>query len=238
MGFLDLPAPLLSWADRLLARAAPESARILVWAIAAAVASMLLYWALSPQRRLARLAAEERMLRERLSDASAEMADGLGSAGRLLRLALLRLGLVLLPACVAALPVICIMVWMQAHYAYEMPAANAEMPVRVEPKAAEGRVVAGNPVRVEVRNGQGALIQSVPLGAPVPVVHKRVWWNALVGNPLGYLPDNAAIDRIEIDLPEKHYLPVGPDWMRRWESLFIAALLAGSLAIKLAFRIR
>lgn len=238
MGLLDLPAPFLSWTDRLLARAAPEFARLLLWAVAAAVVSMVLYWALSPQRRLALLAAEERMLRDRLSNASVEMADGLGSARRLLRLALLRLGLVLLPACIAALPVICIMVWLQAHYAYEMPAPNAEVPVRVESGAAEGRVVAGDPARLEVRDGGGALIQSLPLDAPVPVVHKRVWWNTLIGNPLGYLPDDAAIDRIEIGLPEKRYLPVGPDWMRSWESLFIAALLVGSLAIKLVFRIR
>lgn len=238
MGLLDLPAPLLSWTDLQLARAAPEAARILVWAAAAAVLSMLLYWVLSPQRRLARMAAEERSLRGRLDDAHATMADGLASAGRLLRLALLRLGLVLLPACIATLPVLCIMVWLHAHYAYEMPQANAEVAVRVEPKTAEGRLIAGDPARVEVRDAGGALLQSVPLGAAVPVVHKRVWWNALIGNPLGYLPDGSTIDRIEIDLPEKRYLSVGPGWMRGWESLFVATLLAGSLLLKLLFRIR
>lgn len=238
MGLLDLPAPILSWTDGQFGRAAPETARILLWAAMAAILSMLLYWLLSPQRRLARLAAEERSLRDRLNDAPAKMADGLASAGRLLRLALLRLGLVLLPACIATLPVICIMAWLHTHYAYEMPPANAEIAVRVAPGRAEGRLVAGNPARVEVRDAGGALLQSVPLGAAVPTVHKRVWWNALIGNPLGYLPDNSAIDRIEIDLPEKRYLSIGPDWMRTWEALFIAALLAGSLVIKLLFRIR
>ncbi len=238
MGLLDLPAPLLAWADLQLARVAPETARLLLWATASAILSMLLYWALSPQRRLALLAEEERALRDRLSDPSAEMSAGIGSAGRLMRLALLRLGLVLLPACAATLPVISVMVWLQAHYAYELPAANAEVPVRVEPEAGAGRFVAGDPARIEIRDGQGGLVQSVALGAPVPIVHKRVWWNALIGNPLGYLPDGSSIDRIEIDLPEKRYLSVGPNWMRNWETLFVAALLAGSLAIKLLVRIR
>ena len=238
MGLLDLPAPALAWTDLQLARAAPETARILLWAAAAAMLSMLLYWALSPQHRLARLAAEERLLRDRLSDTPAEMAEGLASAGRLLRLAFLRLGLVLPPAIAAALPGLCVMVWLNAHYAYEMPPEPAEVAVRVEPANAEGRVVAGDPVQVEVRDRQGALLHSVPLGAAVPVVHKRLWWNTLIGNPLGYLPDDSAIDRIEIGLVEKRYLAIGPDWMQGWEPLFIAALLAGSLAIKLLFRIR
>lgn len=239
MGLLDLPAPALAWTDLQLARAAaPETARILLWAAAAAILSMLLYRVLSPQRRLAQLAAEERLLRSRLNDTPAEMAEGLASAGRLLRLALLRLGLVLLPALAAALPVICIMIWLNAHYAYEMPPDHAEVAVRVQPANAEGRLVAGDPAQVEVRDRQGALLHSLPLGAAIPVVHKRLWWNALVGNPLGYLPDDSAIDRIEIGLAEKHYLAIGPDWMRGWEPLFIATLLAGSLAIKLLFRIR
>lgn len=238
MGLLDLPAPLLAWTDGLLARAVAETARVVIWAAAAAVLSMLLYWLLSPQRRLRLLAVEERALRERLSDTSAQLSDGLNSAGRLLRLALLRIGLVLLPACIAALPVVCIMAWLHTHYAYAIPPADAEVPVRVEPQAATARFVAGAPARVEVHNGDGALLQSVPIDAAVPVVHKRVWWNALIGNPLGYLPDDSAIERIEIGLPAKRYLAIGPAWMRSWEALFITALLAGSLAIKLLFRIR
>ena len=59
----------------------------------------------------------------------------------------------------------------------------------------------------------------------------------LIGNPAGYLPDDAPLERIEVDLPPKEYLALGPAWLRSWYAVFFAALLAASLAIKVAARI-
>ena len=240
MGFLDLPAPALSWTDVHLAATVPDIGRLVLWGCLAAALSMGFYRLISPQRRLARLAAEERRLKDRLQDETAAMADGLAAAGRLLRLALLRLGLVLPPSVVAALPVLFLMAWLHTHYAYDLPAPDSAVEVRVEPDIAHARMIAeaDEPPRVEVRDDQGVLLQSVQLDAPVPVIHKKAWWNALIGNPLGYLPDDAPIERVEIGLPERQYLPIGPDWARNWLAVFLATVLAGSLLLKVLFRIR
>jgi hypothetical protein len=71
----------------------------------------------------------------------------------------------------------------------------------------------------------------------VPTIHKRQWWNVLVGNPLGYLPDSSRLESIELGLPQKEYLTVGPAWVRAWYVVFLGVVLAVSLAIKFAARI-
>jgi hypothetical protein len=45
-------------------------------------------------------------------------------------------------------------------------------------------------------------------------LQKRQWWNSLIGNPIGYLPESSPLEWIDLDLPEKEYLPFGPTWLR------------------------
>jgi hypothetical protein len=239
MGLLDLPADLWSWADVHMAALLPATVRIVTWGVVGAAISLGLYWLLSPQHRIARIAVDERRLKGALQDETIEMADGLAAAKALLRLALTRLGLVTLPVLVATLPLFSLMTWMEAHYAHDLPRPGQIAEVKVEPHVAQGRWISADtpPARVEVLDGRGSLLQSLPVPVPVPVIAKRTWWNTLIGNPLGYLPDNGPIDRIDIDLPANHYLSIGPDWIRGWVAPFIFSLLVGSLFLKFAFRI-
>jgi len=92
--------------------------------------------------------------------------------------------------------------------------------------------------RIEVLDDRGHTANIIPLPVPVPTVHKYQWWNVLFGNPVGYLPDNAKIDRVEIDLPEQEFLSFGPSWLRSWEFLFLSVVLIVSIVIKVAFRIK
>ena len=55
MGLLDLPAPLFDWVDNRLLSMLPPLARIVLWAVVAAVASLAIYRLFSPQRRIAAL---------------------------------------------------------------------------------------------------------------------------------------------------------------------------------------
>jgi hypothetical protein len=110
----------------------------------------------------------------------------------------------------------------------------------VNPDSFHGRWVIGDGAvpRVDVVDEQGAVVQSLPILAPVPNIRKRAWWNALIGNPLRYLPDDSPIERIEIGLSERRFLTVGPDWVRGWKAPFVGALVIGSALLKLLFRIR
>jgi hypothetical protein len=236
MGLLDAPSPILSQVDALIGL--PALARIAIWGSIGAMLSMGLYALLSPQRRVARLVAEERRLKAALRRADTEMADGMQAARRLLSLALARIGLVLGPALVGAVPVVCLMVWLETHYARDLP--EPAPAVQVWPDSVHGRWVSddGGVPRVELVDDRGEVLQTVSLHVPVAVVHKRAWWNGLIGNPLGYLAADGEVERVEIDLPARRYLAVGPGWLRGWEAPFLAALLAVSVGIKLVFRIR
>jgi hypothetical protein len=157
-----------------------------------------------------------------------------------MHLAVVRLWLVVPPVIAAALPVLCLMPWLETHYAYVLPSPEQPAVVHASPDTIRGSWIAAasGPPRIELRDETGLVVQIQSIVAPVPSIQKRVWWNGLFGNPLGYLPDGGRIERIDIDLRPRHFLSVGPDWMRSWATPFFASLLAMSLLIKLVFRIR
>ena len=239
MGLLDLPASALSWADGHLSTVLPALWRIVLWGAIGAALSLGLYWLLSPQARIERIVDEERRLKTTLKDDTLDMADGLAASKDLLRLAFARIGLVLVPVLLATLPIISLMTWLDSHYAHTLPPPGQTASVKVEPEVGEGRWVNGDvpPPRIEVVNGDGSILQSLPMSVAVPIVEKWVWWNALIGNPLGYLPDDSPIERIVIGLPASEYLSFGPDWLRGWLAPFLISLLVFSLFFKIAFRI-
>jgi hypothetical protein len=156
------------------------------------------------------------------------------------RLSFSQLGLVTWPALVASLPALCLIVWLSTAYSYGFPQPGEAVAAHTFPERASAELVQPfepGPGRIRVADADGQLIDELDLPAPVGSLHKRVWWNALIGNPAGYLPADWPIERIEVELPRKEYLTFGPDWARSWQALFFGVLLAASLAIKLAFRI-
>jgi hypothetical protein len=91
--------------------------------------------------------------------------------------------------------------------------------------------------RIVLADGAGRVVGEIAMTAPVPVIHKREWWNVLFGNPVGYLPDASPLERVDVELPGREYLGFGPSWLRSWEFVYFVVLLACSIAIKVGFRI-
>lgn len=238
MGLLDLPSPIFSELDASIGL--PDVARLVVWGVVAAVLSTGLYALLAPQRTIARLMLEERQLKAALRGTDVAMADGMRAARRLLVLALARIALTLGPVLAASVPVLSLMVWLDTRYAHELPLPGQIPAVRVQPASVQGQWIweAGQAPRIELAGDCGEFQQVLSLHVAVPVMHKRTWWNGLVGNPAGYLAAECLAERIDVDLPARHYLSIGPDWLRGWEAPFVGALLAVSLGLKLAFRLR
>jgi hypothetical protein len=95
----------------------------------------------------------------------------------------------------------------------------------------------GEDARAELIDGDGDVLVQLPPERASPVLHERQWWNALIGNPGGYLPDGHPTEAIHLDLPHHEILPFGPGWMRGWAFLYFVLLVAGSLAVKFLWRI-
>jgi hypothetical protein len=246
VGLLDLPAPVFAALDRLLSGVAPPTLRLVLWGVVAAVVSMGAYWLLSPQTRIAQAKADALAARRALDAYDGELAGAWPLMGRLLRTALRQLGLVTWPALLGSLPVLALLAWLSTTYGYAFPADGADIPVRTTPPAGAAQV---QTVEAEAQGGadlgrqlvvldeSGNVVERFLLSAPVPTIHKRQWWNTLIGNPIGYLPESSPLEWIELGLPQREYLPLGPTWLRAWYVVFFGVLLAASLAIKIGARI-
>ena len=232
MGVLDLPAPLFNAADAAMQLALPAWLRLIVWALIAAPITVGLYWLLSPQGKIGQAKRDAREARSRLNRFDGEIAD----AGPLIKnqfvTAFRHLGLVIPGTLIAALPFLCLLVWTDNHYSYELPPANAPpLDVKVVPDHLVGRWQTYlSPPRVKVF-GYGHEIAHFKMTAPVATITKYSNWNRFVGNPLGYLPANGPIQQVTIDLPEREYLPFGPGWLRHWLALFMPVMFLASFII-------
>lgn len=244
MGLFDLPSSALTWIDQQLLGFLPSVARLILWGVVAGVASMLLYKILSPQRALAACKARAAELKEKLNNYDGELSGMWRIAGPLLGTSLRQVGLAATPAVAASVPLLFLLVWVSNEYGYRYP--DPGEPVRAEAASgAQVRLVAPDPApvgsetppRVVVSDDLGRTVADVELRQPVPVIHKRQWWNALIGNPAGYLPEDAAVDRVEIALPQVEVVSLGPDWLRGWEVVFFASLVLASVGLKFAARI-
>lgn len=243
MGVFDLPAPLFDLIDQAMSSFASPTFRLIIWGLIAAALSMGLYWLFSPQDKLTDVKIRALQARKDLNAHDGEFEEAWPLMRSMLGLSFRQLGMTTLPAVLASVPVLALIVWLGTAYGYTLPDGPAAIEVQTTPSApvsAELRsseTTPSNFPRLVITDGAGELVSDIALAAPVPTIHKKQWWNALFGNPLGYLPQDGAIDAIEIGLPEKEYLGFGPAWMRPWYVLFFTVLVLGSLAIKMGMKI-
>ncbi|GGY02176.1 hypothetical protein GCM10007160_32660 [Litchfieldella qijiaojingensis] len=231
MGLLDLPAPLFGSLDQIMAMGLPATIRLTIWAVIGGAVTMGLYRLLSPQVKIAHAKRVARDARRRLSAFDGELAD----AGPFIRdqfvAAFKHIGLVLPATLVAMLPLLALLVWLDTTYHHSFPEDGDIPEVVAWPDDFDAEwSIDDEEARINVREGN-VLHAQFTLSAPVPVIEQRHWWNWLVANPLGYLPSESGIERVEIDLPKSSYLPVGPGWMRSWMTVFCAVMLIVSLLI-------
>lgn len=248
VGLFDLAGPVLSWLDQGLAPVMPAAGRLVLWGLVAAILSMALYAMLSPQQRLRRVREEAVEARRALDGYEGSFAGARPLIGAMFATSMKQLGLVLTPAVLASLPLLFMLVWLHGSFAYLLPERPSTVDLHTVPEgyaasvqpsqvASSAGVVLADAPSLVVRDGRGRVVEERPLNAPVTSLHKERWWNLLIANPLGYLADDSPLEWVEIDLPRREVLPIGPWWLRTWEFVFFTTLVAASLAIKFVFRL-
>ena len=253
MGLLDLPTPVLGFIDGLI-DFLPAWIRLTFWALASSALTMWMYKKFSKQEDLGALKAEIKKTQEELAFYDGEISGLWPLIGKSMKLSFRNMGMTLVPALWASIPVLFVMVFIYKTFGYYFPEADTEVQLKpyevsldteleVDSRGSfansRGFIVRwpaeGQSVAITDQNGADVL--SVPLDVPMPVIHKKQWWNWLLGNPAGYLDDNAPVEGVEVDLPWMEFIPGGPSWVRGWEFLYFMVLIAGSIFIKVAFRI-
>ncbi len=253
MGIFDFASPALSWVDGILNAFLPAMLRLLVWAMLGAVASMLLYALLSPQQRVSAVKKQAAASRTMLARYDGEFAGLWVLIGRTLGLSVKHVGLTLGPALAASLPLLFLLVWLSNTYSFQVPTPGIPVKVTIKP---EGVAIKFSPeiaslhaksvwslpwpapgASVVLVDQTGVRLTALPSKALVPTIHKREWWNLLVGNPAGYLPDSTPVEEISIGLSQAQYFSFGPTWARSWEAPFFAMMIVAAICIKLWWRI-
>lgn len=231
MGLFDLPAPLFNLVDQAMAGFLPAALRLAVWALLGSVLTLFLYKTLSPQARIGVAKREAKAARQRLNAFDGEFAD----AGPLIKdqfvSAFRHVGLVVPGTVIAILPLLALLLWAETWYGHTLPAPGQAPTIRTIPQGFDTQWDdSGQPARVDVKDGETPIAEFT-MRAPVGIVTQKPWWHWLAENPLGYLPDDAPIERIHIDLPALEVIHIGPQWMRSWLFVFIPVMFSVSLAL-------
>lgn len=255
MGLLDLPAPLFGMVDELLAGFAPAWLRLSLWGVLAGWLTMLAYRRLSNQDRIQALKAEQKSQQQLIADFDGEFGELFPLIRHTLGLGMRQLGLSLGPALLATIPVLFLVVWVAGRFGHEQAAPGEVVSIAFTPVAAQASELSWRPgesvsvtangwdVRWPQNDVQLKLVQSdlvllaLPPPHPIPVIHKKRWWNWLMANPIGYLPEPAEVDTVTLGLPAQQILPFGPAWTRGWMFTFFSVFLLSSIAFKLLLRI-
>ncbi len=242
MDWLELPVILLSWADAQMATWLPRAARLMLWSVVAGALTMLIYAALSSQLRIRQIERDLIVARRDLDHFDGEFADAWPRMRRMLGLAFGQLGLVIGPAGVALAPMILVIGWIAQTYGYVFPDRLDLVEVRTQPALLSAQLIPPAPgqgkARLALTDLSGRGVGEIEWSEPRPVLVKRTWQAALAGSPLGWLPEELPIDRIELNLPPSEYLSYGPNWMRGWEFTFFSVLTLVAFGFKRALHIQ
>lgn len=254
MEVMNVPFAVLDLLDGIMERVAPSLLRLIVWAALGGGLSMGLYALLSAQEKIARISGEAATARRELAAYDQDFKGVWRLAGRSVSLSLRHLGLAAVPALVAGLPLVLLMTWLSTAYGHRFPAPGTWVTIEASPShggvqcVPEPCLVLRDGIwqlqwparehKVQVLDARAREIAELPPAAPITLLHKRRWWNVVLGNPAGYIPDDVLVDQVQIGLPVNEYLSFGPPWMRSWQVVFVTVLTVTSLAIKFAFRLR
>jgi hypothetical protein len=252
MGLFDLPAPILGAIDGVLAMALPPVLRLVIWGILAGWLTMVVYRRLSNQKKIGELKAQQKIQQKTIAEFDGEFEELMPLIRHTLALGFKQLGLALGPALLATVPVLFIVIWVAGEFGYETPVAGREVLLNAEPGGGDVRWSSTSEVKISENGwvinwpseGQSLTMTDsrqpllvLPLAHNIPIIHKKKWWNLLMANPLGYLPEDGKTDVIHINLPEQVFMGSGPGWMRGWMFSFFGTFLLSSVAFKLLLRI-
>ena len=257
MGLFDLPAPIFGVIDGILAMALPPVLRLVIWGIFAGWLTMVVYRYFSDQKKIGELKAQQKDQQKHIAEFDGEFAELMPLIRHTLALGFRQLGFALGPALLATVPVLFIVIWVAGEFGFETPSAGSEVLLTTEPVNSDIQWSSTAEVGIrEITNKEGGWLVNwppegqyltmsdeqqpllvLPLEHGIPIIHKKRWWNLLMANPLGYLPQDGKTDVIHINLPEAVIIGSGPGWMRGWMFSFFLTFLLSSIGFKFLLRL-
>jgi hypothetical protein len=215
---------------------------------------LAIYSALSDQTAIGQLKRETRELRCRMLDPKLEKSELFGLGGRNVTVAFRLLVKTGIPTLLSALPVVVVVCWLSAYQSHRVNPDSGPVEVEILPTA-QGVILLPNKAFVHEAKHVGLITGEecsrvgfiydgrlayggTPGCPPTNRVHKKLWWNALIGNEVGYIDSGSALEEIRFHFPRKVFLDGMPMWMSTWEFPFFLCLGVVALGIKIVFGIK
>lgn len=232
LGLLDLANPLLSRFDALLALALPAIPRIVLISALLTYLGMWLYRRVSAQKRLRALKRLSKRAERGLHDLDIEFDELLKRAKRSIGLQGAILARIFVPSVLGMLPLLFALSDLSQRYSFDTPDLGQAITWCVTPEdqassvsingEAQATACAAHAWRAQAElRWQGQLVAQQLGDLRSNVLHTRQWWNVLLANPAGYLPDAAGSLEITLQLPETALLGFGPGWLNHWLFWFL-----------------
>jgi uncharacterized membrane protein (DUF106 family) len=253
MSIANCTFPVLGEVDHFFAELFPPFIRVCIWGIISGSMSIGVYALLSPQKLIREKKSKiAELQRAFLKADDVEFRMVIALSVRNLKQSFSMLGMVLGPTILSLVPNLIILVWINVFYSYEEPIAGTPVSMAAVPasivltviengvpviKSDSGAAWPENGHYVSIIGPDGIELTRLPHHPPVSAVRKWRWWNILLGNDAGYIPQHSAVEEIHFDLKRWHLLNGFPKWLATWEFPFITSVFAWSVALKLGFRI-
>ena len=243
----------LNVVDGWLAPYLSDLVRIGLYGAVSGFLALLIYVLLSNQSKLKKLKGEVKVLRNQMRVATLNYREMMQLSKKNVLVSLRLLGQTLKPCVLSSLPVILFMTWLSNYFSYTLPINGKTINVSIVPNTA---LVVVEPSKIAKQLGNGKYAVDIEAGErmwfsvdgktvyegiitdhPVPTIHKKRWWNSIIGNDAGYIRSNVPVDEIIFDLPRKQLIEGAPAWLSTWEFPFFLLLFVTSITTKVMFSI-
>ncbi len=215
MGLFDLTTPTFNIIESWLSQFLTLNLRLAFWAFISALSSTLIFRLFINQQKISFLKTQIKTIQKKLSSHEGDFKELKNIAGKSLKLSFQRMLITFFPAILAMVPIIFLLVFLSASYDYQTPKAGERVNYQVfwEDSDSIGEIIwkdqNNQPIEfikdtfLWPKTGQkhillqpdGTKIMAFP-SAPVPIIHKKQWWNVFFGNPAGYISEDNIIDHI------------------------------------------
>jgi len=237
---------------------APVWLRLTFWGFVYGAGTMLGYGWLSDQERISAIQEKVDEAQEHLrAYDGTDLGEVMSRARESIRLSFEQMKVMFGPAMAAGIPILLGLIWMEGAYSHKLPEPGAEIEAEIRPAGdasgdwrwqpdsavveRDGQTVTLNwpspDSPVTLVDGDGDELVTLPLEAARTHLTKHAWYHWLYTNPAGYLPDDASVASVHLELPRRTVLSFGPWWLRTWHVFFLTVLSVWALVVKVVFDI-
>lgn len=249
MGLFDLLTPALMLVDQFLENFLPITALLIFWGLVSALLGVLVFKLTCRFDRLTTIKQQLADAQQTMIDHEGEFSELLPLAWKTIKLSLTRLRITVFPALLSVFAVLFVLVFLSNRYDAMEPEAGAEITYSIS--ATEDPWYWENPstgdrsqTLVWPTEGQTLILTngteqvlSAPF-KPVSIIHQKQWWNSLIANPSGYLPDDSAIDEVTFEFDAVDTPAWMDDYLGGWFWFYMLVTLIFSIILMVVFKVR